>query len=90
MIGLKQVRTPLGMRLPQTNQEEDQVHKIKTYLSSLLQIAKLKSIEDIYTDSGLFYLFHSICVKDVIFRTKWKKGICRESIPMSQMKLLRF
>ena len=78
MIGLKQVRIPLGMRLPQTNQEEDQVNKITTNLTSLLQIAKLKSIEDIYSDSDLFYLFHSICVKNVIFRTKWKKGICRE------------
>ena len=66
------------MSLPQTNQEEDQVNKIKTNLRSLLQIAKLKSIEDIYSDSDLFYLFHSVCVKNVIFRTKWKKGICRE------------
>ena len=66
------------MSLPQTNQEEDQVNKIKTNLRSLLQIAKLKSIEDIYSDSYLFYLFHSVCVKNVIFRTKWKKGICRE------------
>ena len=71
MIGLKQ-------DLQQTNQKEDQVNKIKTNLRSLLQIAKLKSIEDIYSDSDLFYLFHSICVKNVIFRTKWKKGICRE------------
>ena len=66
------------MSSPQTNQEEDQVNKIKTNLRSLLQIAKLKSIEDIYSDSYLFYLFHSVCVKNVIFRTKWKKGICRE------------
>ena len=66
------------MSLPQTNQEEDQVNKIKTNLRSLLQIARLGSIEDIYSDSHLFYLFHSICVKNVIFRTKWKKGICRE------------
>ena len=61
------------MSLPQTNQEEDQVNKIKTNLRSLLQIAKLKSIEDIYSDSDLFYLFHSVNVKNVIFRTKWKK-----------------
>ena len=66
------------MSLPQTNQEEDQVNKIKTNLRSLLQIAKLKSIEDIYSDSYLFYLFHSVCVKNVIFRTKWKKGRCQE------------
>ena len=66
------------MNLQQTSQVEDQVNNIRTYLSSLLQIAKLGYIEDIYSDSDLFYLFHSICVKNVIFRTKWKKGIFRE------------
>ena len=79
MKGLQeQVRISHEMTLQQAKKEEDKVNKIKTNLRSLLQLARLKKIDDIYTAPDLFYVFHSICVKNVIFRTKWKKGRCRE------------
>ena len=33
-----------------------------------------KRFEDIYEDDELFYKFHSVCVANVMFRTKWKKN----------------
>ena len=50
------------MSLPQTNQEEDQVNKIKTNLRSLLQIAKLKSIEDIYIVTPICSIYFTVSV----------------------------
>ena len=50
MKGLQeQVRISHGMTLQQAKKEEDKVNNIKTYLRSLLQLARLKKIDDIYT-----------------------------------------
>lgn len=49
---------------------------MKKHLRSIIEIARSRNIQDIYKDTELFFWFHSICVTNVIFRTKARKGRC--------------
>ena len=55
---------------------DNENESMKNHLRSIIQVARSRNIEDIYKDTELFFWFHSICVTNVIFRTKCRKGRC--------------
>ena len=43
-------------------------------MSSIIDDTLKDNIESVYSDSDKYFLFHRICVKNVLFITKWKKN----------------
>jgi hypothetical protein len=42
-------------------------------MKDIIQIVKNGNIEEIYRDVNKYFLFHQMCVMNVLFKTKWKK-----------------
>ena len=65
-----------------TQEQIDDAHQennqMKEDLKSIIEISRTRKIEELYSDSRKFYLFHSLCVSNVIFKVNWKKHRCLE------------
>ena len=42
-------------------------------MKKLLDLVLKRKWIEVYNDDDLFFTFHSICVANVLFRTKWKR-----------------
>jgi len=42
-------------------------------MKEIIKIAKDGKIEEVYHDVNKYFLFHRLCVMNVLFKTKWKK-----------------
>ena len=43
-------------------------------MKDIIKIVKDGNIEDIYRDVDKYFLFHQLCVMNVLFKTKWKRN----------------
>jgi hypothetical protein len=43
-------------------------------MKEIIKIAKDGKIEEVYHDVNKYFLFHRLCVMNVLFKTKWKKN----------------
>jgi hypothetical protein len=57
----------------QPEQDNNNTNK-RVMMKDIIDIVRKGNIEEIYQDADKYFLFHQICVMNVLFKTKWKKN----------------